>query len=374
LRAVRRTLVLVSAIVCFESLFYTVLAPLLPHYSERFGLSVARAGLLTGAYAAGALLAAIPSGLLVTRIGVKATALGGLALLSLASIAFGLATNAETIFVARVAQGCGCALAWTGGLAWLVVRAPEARRGELIGFALGAAVAGALLGPAVGALASVTGAAPVFVGLAVPAGVLVLWGATLPGHAGDEITLETFRRALTEPALLGPVALIALAGLLLGTLSVLAPLHLADVGFGAGAIGGVFVLSAAVGTALNPYLGRWSDRRGRIVPLRLGLVLSAAACIALAFGAGRVGSAAVVFVAAVAFGLLWTPATALLSDGSARLGYSFAAGFALLNLAWPPGQLVGSAASGALAGASSSAVPYGLAAVLCLVAVGLLRR
>jgi hypothetical protein len=81
-----------------------------------------------------------------------------------------------------------------------------------------------------------------------------------------------------------------------------------------------------------------------------------------------------VLAAGVAFGLLWTPSTALLSDGSAGLGYGFAVGFALLNLAWPPGQAVGAVASGALAEVTSDAVPYAVAAGLCLVALALLRR
>jgi MFS family permease len=366
----RRTLVLVSAIVCFETVFFTVLAPLLPRFAQRFDLSVAQAGLLTSAYAAGALVAAVPSGLLVTRIGVKATALSGLALLSAASVAFGLAPDTASIFVARITQGCGCALAWTGGLAWLVGQAPRERRGETIGVAFGAAVAGALLGPAIGALASVAGAAPIFVGLALPAFALTVWGTTIPDGPPQLISLGTFGQALTQRSLVKPALLIALAGFLLGLISVLAPLRLARLGWSASAIGAVFLLAAAAQTLLNPALGRWTDRRGRVAPLRLGLVLSAAASIALASSAGRWGYPGIVLVAGIAFGLLWTPGMALLSDGTAELGLGFAAGFALMNLAWPPGQLVGSAGGGIVAQATSNSVPYLVAGGLCLAGLG----
>jgi predicted MFS family arabinose efflux permease len=172
----RRTLVLVCAVVAYESVFFTVLSPLLPQLADRFHLSVAGAGLLSGAYAAGAFAAAIPSGLLVSRIGLKATTLGGLALLATASLGFGLAADAELVFVARLAQGCGCALAWTGGLAWLVSLAPRDRRGESIGIALGGALVGAFLGPAVGALADLVGTRTVFLALAVPGFALGAWG------------------------------------------------------------------------------------------------------------------------------------------------------------------------------------------------------
>ena len=61
---------------------------------------------------------------------------------------------------------------------------------------------------------------------------------------------------------------------------------------------------------------------------------------------------------------------ALLSDGTAELGLGFAAGFALMNLAWPPGQLVGSAGGGIVAQATSNSVPYLVAGGLCLAGLG----
>ncbi len=362
----RQTFVLVSAIGCFEATFFTVLAPLLPRYTEHFHLSVTEAGLLTATYAAGALVAAVPSGLLVTRIGVKATALSGMALLSAASVLFGLAPDAAAIFVARTAQGCGCALAWTGGLAWLVARAPVERRGEVIGGAVSAAIAGCLLGPAVGAVASVVGLGASFVGLAAAGLALTAWGATIAGGAPQTVSLGTFRHALSQRALVHPAVNMALAGLLLGVISALAPLRLASLGWSAAAIAAVFLISAALQMAVNPFVGRWSDRRGRAAPLRFGLVASAATSLMLASHAGRWGYALLVIAAGVAFGLLWTPGMAQLTDGAAELGLGFAAGSAVMNLAWSPGQLAGAAGAGVLAQATGNALPYVVTAALCL--------
>jgi MFS family permease len=366
----RRTLVLVSAIVCFETILFAVLAPLLPHFADRFGLSKSAAGVLVACYPAGALLGAVPSGLIATRIGAKATALSGLVVLGAASVAFGLAPDAVSLFVARLAQGAGCSLAWTGGFAWLLVQAPRERRGELIGVALAAAVAGALLGPAVGTLASAAGTRPVFVALAVPAFLLALWGAGISAGPPQELlSLQTFRQALSQPSLIAASLLIALAGFLLGVIGVLAPLHLGRLGWSATGIGVVFLLAAAVNTAVNPALGRWADRAGRVAPLRLALVLSAAGSIALATGTGHWAYAGIVLAAGIAFALLWTPAMVLLSDAAAERGLGFVLGFALMNLAWSPGQLLGSAFGGGVAQLSSDAVPYVVAAALCLVAL-----
>jgi MFS family permease len=369
----RRVLVFVSAIVCFESTLYTVLAPLLPRFSEEFGLSKAQAGALVAAYAAGALVAAVPSGLLATRVGVKATAIGGVVLLGAASVAFGLAPDAATVFAARFVQGCGSSFAWTGGFAWLIALAPDDRRGEVIGVAVAAALAGTLLGPALGTLATVAGPAPVFAGLAAPAFALAVWGVVLPAGPPQLLSLRMFGNALVRRSLLGPALLIGLAGMLLGAISVLAPLRLADLGWSTTAVGVIFLLTAAAATVLNPAVGRLSDRHGRVALLRATLATCALSAAVLAISAGRWTYAVLVGVGGVAFGLLWTPATALLSDATAALGLDFALGFALLNLAWPPGQLVGSAVGGALADASSDAVPYMLACALCVLALATLR-
>jgi predicted MFS family arabinose efflux permease len=368
----RRTLVLVSAILCFETVMFTVLAPLLPHLAQRFSLSKSGAGVLVACYAAGALLGAIPSGLVAARIGAKGTAMVGLMVLATACIAFGLAPDAATVFGARIAQGVGCSLAWTGGLAWLVSIAPRARRGEVIGVALGAAVAGALIGPAAGAAASSAGTRPVFVALAVPAFALAIWGAGLPaGPPETMLSPRAVRRVLSRRSLLAASLLIALAGLLLGVISVLAPLRLGRLGWGAAGIATIFLVSAAFSAAANPLVGRWADRADRVAPLRLALVLAAAGSVALAWHSGHWAYAGFVFEAEIAYTLLWTPPMVLLADAAADVG--FVVGFALMNLAWSPGLLVGSIFGGGVAEVSTDAVPYGVAAGLCLVALVLTK-
>src|SRR6188508_2797271 len=112
-------------------MFFAALTPLLPHYVEELGLSKTGAGVLAGAYPAGTFVAAVPSGLITARVGVKAAALAGLAVL---------------IVTTRFIQGISSALTWTAGLTWLTTMAPTEQRGALIGSALAAAIGGALFG------------------------------------------------------------------------------------------------------------------------------------------------------------------------------------------------------------------------------------
>lgn len=362
----RRLLVLVSAIVLVESTFFSVLAPLLPQYADEFGLSTTALGILSAAYAGGALAAALPSGMVAVRLGVRPTVLAGLAIIVGTSIAFGLADSAWVLYAARFGQGVGSALAWTGGLAWLIAAAPRARRGELIGIAMGAAVVGALLGPVLGGVASVTGTASAFTFVAVASLVLAAWAWTTPapGPGGAPQPLRAVLGAFGEREVVSGFWLISLSAFLLGVISVVAPISLDELGWGAVGIGAAFLVAAGVEAALSPLLGRWSDRSGRFAPVRAGLVACIAVSLVIPWVDLRWPALLLVVAAGIAYGAFWVPGTALLSDGAETAGLDRGLGFALLNVAWAPANVVGAMLGGALADAVGDAGPYLLAAAL----------
>jgi predicted MFS family arabinose efflux permease len=84
--------------------------------------------------------------------------------------------------------------------------------------------------------------------------------------------------------------------------------------------------------------------------------------------------AAFVLVAAMAFGVFWTPAMSHLTDLAELRGLDYAYGFALVNLAWAPGQALGASVGGALARATADAVPYLILSGLCLLTLAALAR
>ena len=171
-------LVVVSAVVLVDTIFYTALTPLLPHYVHHLGLSKAAAGLLVAAYPIGTFLGALPGGVLATRLGVRPAVIFGLALMSASTLVFGLSSSPHVLESSRFVQGLGGACSWSGGLAWLAAAASPERRGSALGVAIGAAIVGAMLGPLVGTLASVIGTGPAFAAAAVFGGCLMaacLW-------------------------------------------------------------------------------------------------------------------------------------------------------------------------------------------------------
>ena len=362
----RRLLLLVCAITLADTMLYAALVPLLPHYADEFGLSKGQAGLLVGAYAAGAVLGALPGGLAASRFGPRRAVVAGLLLMACASVAFGFAGDAWTLGLARLAQGFGSALSWAGALAWLVAGTPRSRRGEMLGTAIGAAIFGALLGPALGALAEAAGARPVFLGVSGVALVLVAWALRTPPVDAEPQPARAILTALRTPLMLAALWLMVMPALLFGVVSVLVPLELGDAGWSAAAIAAVFIAAAAVEMVIAPLLGRFSDRRGRLLPLRIALGASIVVVTALALADRPAALVPLVVCASIVFGAFWGPAMALLSDGAERIGLAQGLAFGLMNAAWGGGNSIGPSLGGALADVAGDALPYALMALVCV--------
>jgi len=355
---VRRLLVLVSAVVMVDTVLYAALSPLLPRYADDLGLSKAQAGLLVAAYGTGVLAGALPAGIAAARFGPRRAVVAGLLLVAAASVGFGLASSGAALGLARLAQGFGSALSWAGGLAWLVSGTPRERRGEMLGTALGAAVFGALLGPMLGAFADVTAPEVAFVGVAGVCVALAVVALRSPGAPPEHPDVRKLAAVVHEPRLGGGLYLIALPALLFGVLAVLVPLRLDGLGWGAVAIGGLFVAAAALEAILAPLLGRYTDRRGRLLPVRVALVASAVVSLALAWAGSAAAIAPLVLVATLAYGAFYAPSMSLISDGAERAGLAQGLAFGLMNAWWATGNAVGPAVGGALADYAGDAVPF----------------
>jgi MFS family permease len=373
-RAVRRLLLLVCSITLVDTMLYAALAPLLPQYAEEFGLSKGQAGLLVGAYAGGALLAALPGGFAAARFGPKRAVLAGLAVMAVASLGFGFADDAVMLGIARLVQGAGSALSWAGALAWLVAGTPAARRGEMLGTAIGAAIFGALLGPALGAVAERFGSKPAFVGVAVLAVALAAWALQTPSIEADSQSPRVLAAAVRNPVMLGAMWLMVLPALLFGVVAVLVPLELGRAGWSAAAIAAAFIAAAAVEMVVAPLLGRFSDRRGRLLPVRFALTGGVVVSTALALADGPGPIVVLLVAAAVSFGAFWAPAMALLSEGAERIGLAQGLAFGLMNAAWGAGNWVGPSLGGALADVAGDALPYVLMALVCLATLLVVTR
>jgi MFS family permease len=361
----RRLFALVAAVVLVDTMFFAAITPLLPEYSAELGLSKTAAGILSASYAAGTLLGTFPGSILAARVGVRPTVMAGMLLMAVSGLVFAFANDILLLDAARFLQGAGGACAWIGGLSWLVTAAPAERRGELIGSALAAAIFGVLLGPVIGGIASVTGPEPVFSSAAVLGTVLAVltYRTPAPGPAGLP-GWERFRRTVASLHVATGFWLVMLPAIFSGVIWVLVPLRLDALGASGLAVGAVFLVSALVEGAASPTFGRISDRRGRLWPIRIGLVAAAVMCLLLPLPEVVLLLGVAVVASELALGFCWTPAMALLSDTVERAGVAQWLAFALVNLAWAGGQVLGGSGGGGLADASSDTTSYLVVAAL----------
>ena len=364
--AERRLVVVVGAVVFVDTMFYAAIAPLLPGLAHSLHLSKLSAGVMTASYPAGTLVAAIPGGLLAVRFGPKRTVYAGLALLAGSTLAFGLLNQPALLDVARFAEGVGGACSWAGGLAWIVADAPPERRGAMIGGALGAGIAGALLGPVIGTIASAVGRGPAFSAVVLLSLVLIIEAGRLPAvHTDSGQGVRDLAASLRERGVLAGIWLVALPATASGLLNVLGPLRLHGLGAAAAAIGLTFLAGAGLEALLSPILGRLSDRRGRLLPLRFGLAAATVLVACFTLPSSAVGLALLIVAIATTLGAFWAPAMAMLSDAAEAFGLDQALAAALMNLAWAGGQILGSGAGGALAKATGDALPTLAVAGMC---------
>jgi len=362
---VRRLVVLVATVIFADAMLFGVLTPLVPGYVDDFDLSKLQAGLLVGAFGAGALLGGVPGGLLAGRYGPKRAVLLGLLVLAGASAAFALASGPFALGAARFAQGLSSTTTWAGALAWITVEAPRRRRGQYLGTVFGAAVLGLILGPMFGAVAELAGIRTTFAAVAAVAVALALVAATHRAPRPEQPAQGALPAALSDHGFLAGLWLNALPAFFFGMLSLLAPLSLAAHGAGAIAIAGVFFVAGLVEAAVNPFVGRVSDSRGRLVPIRVALAGSVVTAALLAVAGQPWSVSVLVVVSGVMLGGFYAPGIALVSDRAEAAGLAQGLGFGVMNSAWAVGALTGPALGGALAGSVGDGAPYVLCSVLC---------
>jgi MFS family permease len=369
-RRLNRLTALVCLLVLVDTVFYSALTPLVPHYSRATGLGNGGVGVLVAAYPVGTLVASLPAGALFDRFGARRTLLVAMALMSASTLTFGWSSAAAVLIGARLVQGVGGACAWTAGLAALSAEAPAAERGRYMGVAFSAAVAGAIVGPALGAVAAHLGTGPVFSAAALLAVVICAFRGLLPPSAEQQsVRVREVLAVARRAGIAHGLWLTALAGIGLGMLNVLGPLRLNSLGASAGLIAAAFIGGGIAEAVLAPFIGHLSDRHGPRYTVTRSLYLCVVASILVPLVTPKAIALAAVALGSLAFGTLFVPAAAMVSQGADEHGAQHGMVFGLTNLLWATGQGSAAGVSGFVADATSDKVPLFAAAVICLLSL-----
>ena len=363
--------VLISALLGFESAMYSAVTPVLPHYAHVLHAAKPAVGVLTAAYPAGIVPGSLLGAWIAHRAGVRRTSLVGLLLFAVSIAGFGFGTDIVTLDALRFVQGTGCGFIWGGGLTWVIAVAPRERRGAVLGSVFAAAIFGTLLGPVLGTLAVTVGTRPVFLVVGVVSLALAAWtlrhDEPAPWTSGPE-TDAPLRAATRSRRMVLGSWLILLEAATIGATGTLLPLRLARFGASGVMVGATFLLASLVSTTVAGPIGRTVDRRGPGRPLCVGLTLTAVLMALLPLPQTAVLLAIVSVIALGGPLTAYTiPAMAMITDAAERAGIPLAVATMLLNLAWAVGETVGAPVAANLSQATSDAVPLLLLSAIMVV-------
>lgn len=367
---------LVGTVALLETLLLSALAPLLPVFEDDLGLTKAQVGVLNAAYPFGTLVVAMPAAYIATRIGLRAMVGAALVLLAASTLALGLLDAYPALVGARFLQGAaGGGMAWPLATAWLTGETLAEHRGRVLGGVVGISIFGASFGPVLGAVATANRPAT-FVALAavVLGAIALLVRLRSPGRRHEGGGRHAVRSALANRKVLLGLWFVILPGALFGMFGTLLPLQLDRLGVGAAGIALVFVATAIVGAGVTTLTGRITDRRGRIAPLRVALVVSPVAAVILPQLQQPWTVAVWAVVAVACWDIFWPPAMALLADGAEEARVEQAYAFAIQSMAWGPGAFLGAVGGGVLAEVASDAAAWTAVAVACVLSLPLVRR
>lgn len=336
----RRIFLAVATTMFVDALLYLAIVPLLPYYADEFGLSKTGAAVLLAGYPITFLISTTPAGWLAGRIGPKRVVLGG-GLCFLGSTAlFALAPNAEVLIAARLLQGVGGGVGWAAAMSWLTVNVEPERRSRAIGVLSGVLSAGAVAGPALGALAGATRPEVAFLIAGAIATAALVIAAIAPAGATpprDPSLLRTIGRLIRHPLVLAAFAFAIADAAGVAAMDLLAPLALGAMGVGSTAIGLAIATGAVLGIGAGWLGGRLGERIGSFRVAVIGGVGLGVWPFVLALPLPSWAILAVLVLIGPFFPLLMTGIFPLTTNAADDLGLSHGTANAMVNMTWSAG-------------------------------------
>lgn len=288
-----------------------VIGPNLTDIRREFDVSYGTISWGVSAFAFARLFTNLPAGIAAGRFPRLPLLMAGTLCVAAGGVIAALSTSVELFIVARAAQGIGSSISTTVGLTIVLDGADPTRRGRASGTFHSALGGGALFGPGFGALLSTMGGWRLALGGTAGAALvsfaligMVLWKArSAPGLAPvaddeDEATAMPHLSPLAlifGAAFVGYLAAFAIFFVRGGVQQTVVPLMGRDeIGLSVVALSLLLMSSAAIGSALGPFVGGLSDRVGRSRVLLPGL-----AALALGVGVISLSTNAPMFIAGV---------------------------------------------------------------------------
>ena len=253
-----------------------VLNPVLPEIAGDLGVSVATAGQLRTASGLAAGAAALLSGLLAARIGLRELLLWGIGLLGVGSAASAVAPDIEALAAAQALVGIGMGLSYSAAVAATAEWSSPAMRSRTLAVALlGPPLAWIVGMPLVGVLGAVSWRIAVVV---VPVSMVILAAVLLLARPSTPPAQRRagLRSVLTYPGVArwSSGELLAFSGWA-GSLVYMGALFVESYGLSVAATGVALGFGALVYVPGNLLFRRWVDEHARLLLVVLALAAAA---------------------------------------------------------------------------------------------------
>ena len=273
--AILITVLVMTFMVCLDSTIVTVALPVM---QVELGVSIDRVQWVTSVYLIATCVVMLPFGRMGDRHGKVRMFQAGVVAFTLGSLLCGLSPDLQTLVVARIAQGVGCALAMANNMGIITEAFPAHERGRAMGVMSTFVALGMMAGPVLGgAIVSVFPWEGIFL-INVPVGIVsyLVGRRTLPHGRPDAasrdlpLPLYVFRK----PDFMVNLATMLIVFVGIGASEFSIPFYLQDArGLSAGLASLVFVTLPLVNAVVGPVSGTISDRIGYEGPAALGLVV-----------------------------------------------------------------------------------------------------
>lgn len=353
--AARRTLLgVVIGAVFLDTLAYGMIVPMLPALGRLLEFSQTGAGALLASYALGIALGTPAAGLAIRRWGDRGPLLFGVGALALSLILFAVASDFAAMLAARTLQGAASGTIWTTGLTAVADRYPTNQRGTIMGSIMTSFAVGLMAGPPFGGLASdwlgprIAFAGPAAAGVVLTGATLmtVRWLATTTAVAPVPAA-----RLLRDPGLVGLAVVVAVVAAVMGLLEPTLPLYLEQrFATAPTTIGLLFGLIALALALASPLAGQLADRTGAVAMIRWAAYSLVGLLPLFALAPAAIWTAPVFAATGLACAAALAPVLPGMAERvDAHDGRSYAVAYALFNLAFALGLMVGPLAGAALA-------------------------
>ena len=368
----RSFLLICLATGCFYLSFYLIL-PVMPLYVADLGGTSTQIGLIIGLFAFVAMIMRPPAGWLIDTRGDRMVLVAGMAIFLLASLGYLLTPSVRGILAVRLFHGLGMGFFPTAATVVIADLAPQARRGEAMGWFGIANSIGFIAGPAGGlAVVAWMGYAALFLLTAGVAalGLVCIW--LLPPPTRKPVPparLPRLDEVFSRAALL-PSAILLFLYLPYGSILSFIPIVATQRGL---ANPGLFyTVFAGAMLLVRSKAGEISDRRGRAAVILFGMVVTAVSLVALALTSGPTGVLLGAAIFGVGFGCVQPALTALTADRVAPEDRGKAMG--TFYAAWELGIVVGAVGSGWILNLMNFSVVLMICAAAALIGAALSLR